>query len=910
MFRRSLMQNFILCRTRSIDSALGSLRTSSVGLASTNPRTTDSTASTRRWVAVEEPVRQTSSSASRISPAAEFDMAATRGPNVSVLHLRGTPEPWETAPTSAFAPGGGNRSYSSGRNIPPLTKHQSLGNQTYKWDDSSRFFTETSGDLYVKGSCNRELSPVRWCDREVDGVYLGRSGWVQVQQRSLDDSRKSSYTNPISGSLELSRRTGIKLANYHCNSEPAKRQNGGRTSELQRPVYLPLNTRELETCSKSPSPPLPMNESSPPSITPIISPPPAFQDRKSSGGSKSRTFFGKPPFLPRSNAIVDSDIISPPPSPPIEKKLNRNSTLPQVSQSRKIKLTPSPVSRPTLPYPRIPQAKSLEETTTNRRTQFLQRHGESSSSSSSSMGFRSLDSCVNRPTMPKLSENTDSSIDIYEDADEEDNNSSSLNVSLVSSIGNIQPPDSSRPREKISPSGRVRVLRPHTRRSPASSDTNKPGNCSSRSSSSSSNDGLPTRSPSGSLQQLRRSTPLRQHHNLKTPVDDSQKVRRSRSLQLPEKKQSAGYRESSVQPRVSPQPDSYRVTSKQGVKRHTLPSNKGQSLESDALADSMLREAEIVTEYLYGTRSHAAAQALLVHRYNNGRDEKVKDSAKPVANNGFDVIYVGNSSRERQKVLQRCVTTPNQNSTKQSFKISPTTESGNACNSNTCDFWPHCAHRDSLNSRAQSMMRLSQSYPSHQRSLDVDNNRSSIGVAERTSQEQQKKRSINSKSVMDSGNVSHVQRKRNESFTPNSDHKIREKRLSPNKGNESKRDLSVDRKISPVNSKSASLSPSAIGNSSNSSSSSEVWVTTSDRTASKSSKNAKSSGASTPLDEVLIIKDDHIKEIILARPGSAPADDNSGSLESQQRSMSLPKSFLAVNYQQGHIQGVSKKYGA
>ncbi|XP_031334986.1 flocculation protein FLO11-like [Photinus pyralis] len=885
---------------RSIDSALGPARTSSVGLASTNPRTTDSTASTRRWVPVEEPVHQTSSSVPRISPAAEFDMAATRGPNVSVLHLRGAPEPWETSPTSAFTPSAG-RSYSSGRNIPPLTKHQSLGNQSYKWDDSSRFFTETSADLYVKSSCNRELSPVRWCDREVDGVYLGRSGWVQVQQRSLDDCRKSSYANPISGSLELSRRTGIKLANYHCNSEPAKRQNGGRTNELQRPAYLPLNTREQESCNKSPSPPLPVQECSPPSVTPIISPPPAFQDRKSNSGSKSRTFFGKPPFLPRSNAIVDSDIISPPPSPPMEKKMTRNSTLPQVTQSRKIKLTPSPVSRPTLPYPRIPQTKSLEETSNNRRTQFLQRHGESSSSSSSSMGFRSLDSCVNRPTMPKLSENTDSSIDMYEDADEEDNNSSSLNVSLISSIGNILPSDSLRPREKISPSGRTRVLRPHTRRSPASSDTNKPGNCSSRSSSSSSNDGFPSRSPSGSQQQLRRSAPPRQHYNAKTPVDDPQKVRRSRSLQLPEKKQqSSGYREPSVPPRVSPQPDSYRVVSKQGMKRQTAQSNKVQSLESDAIADSMLREAEIVTEYLYGTRSHAAAQALLIHRYNNGREEKIKES-KPVSNSGgFDVIYVGNSSRERQKILQRCVTTPNSSSTKQSFKISPTTETGNTCNSSTCDFWPHCAHRDSLNSKAQSMMRLSQSYPSHQRSLDVDNNRPNMGGVERTSQEQHKKRSINSKNVMDPGNVSHVQRKRNESFTPNVDHKIREKHLSPNKCNESKRDLSADRKISPVNSKSASRSPSAIGNSSNSSSSSEVWVTTSDRTASKSSKNAKSSGASTPLDEVIIIKDDHIKEIILTRPGSAPADDDiNGSIEAQQRSMSLPKSFLAVNYQQG-----------
>ncbi|KAF5308643.1 hypothetical protein FQR65_LT06104 [Abscondita terminalis] len=889
---------------RSMDSALGPPRTSSVGLTSSNPRSTDTAASTRRWVAVEEPVHQTSSSTTRVSPAAEPEMATTRGPNVSILHLRSTSEPWETSPTSAFPPGGSSRSFSSIRsanvNIPPLTKHQSLGNQNYKWEDSSHFHSErpiTSGDLFVKGTCSRELSPVRWCDREVDGVYLGRSGWVQVQQRSLDENRKC-YSNSMSGSLELSRRTGIKLANYHFNSEPAKRHSEGRTSELQRPAYLPLNTCEHETCSKSPSPPLSVHESSPPSITPIISPPPAFQDRKSNSLSKTRSFFGKPPFLPRSNAIVDSDIISPPPTPPLDKKLNRNSTLPQVSQSRKIKLTPSPVSRPMLPYPRIPQTKSLEDTSNARRTQFLQRHGESSSSSSSSMGFRSLDSCVNRPTMPKLSENTDSSIDMYEDADEEDNNSSSINVSIVSTINTNQ--ESLRMREKISPSGRARVHRQHTRRSPAGSDTNKPANCSSRSSSSSSNDGFPSRSPSNSQPQLRRSAPVRPYYNTKNAIEDAQKVRRSRSLQLPDKKPVPGYRDSSMQNRVSPQhPEMHRVVVKVGnsnerLKRHNIHSAKVQSFEIDALEEGMLREAEFVTEYLYGTRSHAAAQALLMHRYNN-RDDKPKEAIKTTTNNGYEVFYVSNATKEKQKIFQRGASTPNSNTLKQPFKTSPTSENVGACNSNTCDFWPHCAHRDSLNSRGQSTMRLSQSYPTHQKSLDANNTEGN-----RVAQEPPKKRSNNVKN--DTGNVLHM-RKRNELFTPGrsdvSDYKIREKRLSPNRSVELKRDGSGDKKVSPVTSKSASRSPSAIGNSSNSSSSSEVWVTTSDRTASKSSKNAKSSGTSTPLDEGPAIKDEQLKEVILSRPGSAPADDNSGLVESQQRSMSLPKSFLAVNYQQG-----------
>lgn len=701
-------------------------------------------------------------------------------------------------------------------------------------------------------------------------MYLGRSGWVQVQQRSLDENRRINYAKPT-GSLELSRRTGIKLANYHCNSEPGK-----RTNNTQRPAYLPLLPREHEPNNKSPSPPLNVQESPPPSITPIISPPPAFQDRKTSNPTKARSFFGKAPFLPRSNAIVDSDIISPPPSPPLEKTFSKNSTLPQVSQSRRVKLTPSPVSRPMLPHARVPQTKSLEDTTNNRRTQFLLRHGESSSSSSSSMGFRSLDSCMNRPTMPKLSENTDSSIDVYEDADEEDNNSSSLNVSVNTPT-----------RDKISPSGRARLTyyRSQTRRSPAGSDTPKQANCSSRSSSTSSNDGFTSKSPSGTLQ-IRRSATNRTHYPGKTqPVDDSlsQKVRRSRSLQLPDKKVPLGYREPSSQTRISPQhPESHRVVVKiantpERPKRHA----KIQSLETNNLEEEMLREAEIVTEFLYGTRSRAAAQALLIHRYNNSREEKPKD-VKPSTNNGYDVFYVTNT-KERQKVLQRGVSIPNAPPppAKPTFRSSPTTENANPCTSTTCDFWPHCAHRESLNSRAQSMMRLSQSYPTHQRSLDsnnVENNRSTLSVMERTNQEHKKRTSV------------HLQRRRNE---PVADYKIRERKLSPNKGNE----LSVERKISPVSSKNAN-SPSGLGNSSNSSSSSDIWLTTSDRTISKSPKNAKSSGASTPLEEAPV-KDEHLREVILTRPGSAPMEDNPGSIEAQQRSMSLPKSFLSVSYQQG-----------
>ncbi|KAJ9585694.1 hypothetical protein L9F63_002484 [Diploptera punctata] len=124
---------------------------------------------------------------------------------------------------------------------------------------------------------------------------------------------------------------------------------------------------------------------SPPSITPIISPPPAFQDpnRRYQTAPRLRTGTGKVPFLPRSNAIVDSDLVSPPPSPP--PPINW-STLPSprattaIGSLRARRLTPSPVTTPQQPTMRIPQTKSLEDTTTsgNRRTQFqntiLHRH--------------------------------------------------------------------------------------------------------------------------------------------------------------------------------------------------------------------------------------------------------------------------------------------------------------------------------------------------------------------------------------------------------------------------------------------------------------------------------------------------------------------------------------------------------
>ena len=557
---------------------------------------------------------------------------------MSILHLRSTSEPWETATTSAYSIGSRPSSRSSISShmsaIPTLqvkytgTNTPQTRNTNYASLPSARRRDAGPAALFIaskvassvdsatnNGSCSRELSPVRWCDREVDGVYLGRSGWVQVQQRSLDENRRANYgilppasqttapTMSVGGTLP-SRRPGIRLSEYHCsNSEPGKFPENARLEEHQRPAFLPLpigitKGREFEhrisSRSASPSPQDPNltgDPMSPPSITPIISPPPAFQDpnRRYQTAPRPRTGVGKVPFLPRSNAIVDSDLVSPPPSPP--PPINW-STLPSprtttaIGSLRARRLTPSPVSTPQQTTLRIPQTKSLEDTTASgtRRSQF-QKY-DSSSSSSSSFGFRSLDSTINpRAAMPRLSE-TDSSIGGYEDGDEEENRDSSLNLSGFSTVTVINSsPDTPaavaalQPKEralvngdKISPSS-IRHRdgnRSHhqnqraypLRRSPGSEGNNKKV-VSNNSSSSSSSSSSSCTGRSGSAQAFRRTIShsiakqqqqqqqqQQQHQQAQATLvripepaphgyhtwDGRNRVRRSRSLQLPETK--------------------------------------------------------------------------------------------------------------------------------------------------------------------------------------------------------------------------------------------------------------------------------------------------------------------------------------------------------------------------------------
>lgn len=489
---------------------------------------------------------------------------------MSILHLRGATDPWEVSSQGSAYSVGSTKSltatrgksivnarggYNRGSSIPSssLKRHESQissktntgslkqrqegQSQIRRRDTVANFLSGaggSSGDLFVSGSCSRELSPVHWCEHEVDGVYLGRSGWVQVQQRSLDD-RRANYANKIGnnvGTLPLGRRT--KLADYHCSkSEPGKCPDFSRL-ESQRPDYLALHSRDYDSPSNCSSPHDIPESFSPPSLTPIISPPPAFQDvgKRSSLRHIANATYPKAPFLPRSNAIVDSDIISPPPSP----QHSRNwSSLPSSGSRKSTNLSankPRKAVTNSSQY-RMAQAKSLEDQSSSRRSQFAQRYMESSSSSSSSMGFRSLDSCMNRTTMPRLAENTDSSVEGYDDEDEDDVSISPTVVPLHSSMESIRVNG-----ERISPGSRQnRHYRGQQslRRSPGSSESGKQMSFNSPSSSSStSSTDRQGRSPTPNF---RRSNSKQNSRTVTSSPDSLQsRVRRSRSLQLPEKK--------------------------------------------------------------------------------------------------------------------------------------------------------------------------------------------------------------------------------------------------------------------------------------------------------------------------------------------------------------------------------------
>lgn len=160
-----------------------------------------------------------------------------------------------------------------------------------------------------------------------DQIYLNKSGWVQVNQRSLDKSpdksnekRRLEYTRGLSqlgsghgGRLQrgfddgqpYSNKASVRLPNSITNAE-LNRQPYIRNSKIEELIHRSENRRSSipfkpnyfldpqisailnERPGFLPVKRLTDNESPPP-ITPIISPPPAFQDSKSRPKSRSST---------------------------------------------------------------------------------------------------------------------------------------------------------------------------------------------------------------------------------------------------------------------------------------------------------------------------------------------------------------------------------------------------------------------------------------------------------------------------------------------------------------------------------------------------------------------------------------------------------------------------------------------
>lgn len=275
--------------------------------------------------------------------------------------------------------------------------------------------------------------------------------------------------------------------------------------------------------------------------------------------------YGKPPFLPRSNAIVTSDLISPPGTPgrwSSSLPASRKTTSTAANSTAKTRRPTNPVAgqqkQPKTGHQqqyRLAPAKSLEDQSNVRRSKFAQKYVESSSSSSSSLGFRSLDSCVTtRSAMPCLAENTDSSIEGYEDGDEDDNPSLCLNADFPTigfPAGALHSSQESVLKNggKVSPSNRRHRSSQALRRSSGSLESGKQLSLNSSSSSTSSSFEVPGRSPK--LSSFKKSS-YNKHGSrgtLSSPDSVQSRVRRSRSLQLPpeNKKSPAG-------PNVTAQP--------------------------------------------------------------------------------------------------------------------------------------------------------------------------------------------------------------------------------------------------------------------------------------------------------------------------------------------------------------------
>ena len=357
------------------------------------------------------------------------------------------------------------------------------------------------------------------------------------------------------------------------------------------------------------------------------------------------------------------------------------------------------------------------------------------------------------------------------------------------------------------------------------------------------------------------------------------------------------------------------------------------------MSEELLREAEVVTEFLYGTRSRTAARNLLsghFERQDENTDQRInnpnpydvyfissKQQSQPVKTNSSSSVQQQQQIR-RPRTLQRGVTTPVTNpTTNYDYAISPETKM--RCNSSICDFWPHCSQRDTIYSPNQVplSMKVSHSYPAHQRMTTETGSQANCGSAcsspgslERMNDRESRDRETSRKNRQrDLNGGSKYQERVPKGVLKHSRWSSHET-TNGHVTNTDKRDYrmsefdvptKLERKVSPNQNKSISKSSSVVAISSSttsSSSSSDIWVTTSDRTATKSPRNARSSGTSTPMEDGMAIFVTALIEPprggMLSRPGSAPAKRETSLpsdviLDPHQRSLSLPKSFLTHN---------------
>ncbi|XP_071451459.1 mucin-19-like [Hetaerina americana] len=266
-----------------------------------------------------------------------------------------------------------------------------------------------SGRAAIAG---RDLSPVRWSDKHAQGVFLGRSGWVQVRREPQWRSLEAEPVTDAYFDASPTEENGRILGRHHLGGIPGSGQQtppdaGDANNGRRRPATLRIPPRELRRCLSTPPPEL-LEPSSPthggilspsdplhPLNTPIISPPPAFQDSTTATAAATKVRSHRRPPLPRSNAIT-SDGSSPPPPPapdsPPPPRINW-STLPT---------TASPSSAPTV-HPAVGVSSSASSYS------FSHSSFSSSTSSSSSMdhhlmaqsAFRAAHHGLHRRTVPE-----------------------------------------------------------------------------------------------------------------------------------------------------------------------------------------------------------------------------------------------------------------------------------------------------------------------------------------------------------------------------------------------------------------------------------------------------------------------------------------------------------------------------